>query len=211
MTNLLENLELVDVEIENNKAELTFLDESAGEIRKININKNKFDADKSKWIEDEEKAQAAEDKAQKHFGLAFDELEKAIGQHHDIYTYDKFNSLDKLNIVNKFDQEDEGLIFQAEIVKIFEDNVGIHIQISYEGETYESKMGYSDYLEAKKMFLVDPIKKAKQHERFENKFNTSIEDKENLIGTNITAEVKAWAFNGKSGTFVDIKKMPKRK
>lgn len=207
----LENLELVEVEIENNKAELTFLDETAGEIRKINLNKNKFDPEKSKWVEDAEKAQSIEEKAQKHFGVSFDELEQAIGQQHDIYAYEKFNSLNELEMVQKFDAEDAGLIFQAEITKVFEDNVGIHIQISYEGETYESKMSYSNYIAAKKSFLTDPIKKKKQHEKFEDKFKVSIENKDELIGTTITAEVKEWAFNGKSGTFIDIKKIPNRK
>lgn len=209
--NKLENLELVEVEIENNKAELTFLDESAGEIRKINLNKNKFDPEKSKWVEDAEKAQAMEEKAQKFFGVTFDQLEDAVGQHHDIYAYEKFNSLNELDMVKKFDEDEAGLIFQAEIKQIFEDNVGIHIQLSYEGETYESKMSYSDYLAAKKMFMVDPIKKAKQHEKFEAKYNTPIERKDELVGTTITAEVKQWAFSGKTGTFIDIKKMPNRK
>lgn len=208
MTNLLENLELVDVEIENNKAELTFLDETAGEIRKININKNAFDPDKSKWIESEEKAQAAEEKAQKHFDVSFDELEKAIGQHHDIYTYAKFNSLTEVKITEKFTKDDEGLIFQTEITKIFEDNVGIHIEFEYEGKTYESRMSYSDYLEAKKMFLVDPIKKAKRYEQFEQKYNVPIERKDELIGQAITVEVKI--ARGK-WPYAEIKNIPNRK
>ena len=207
----LENLELVNVEIENNKAELTFLDETAGEIRMVNLNKNKFDESKNKWVEDDEKAEAIEKKAQKYFGLDFDELEKAIGQQHDIYAYEKFNSLNEIEMTQKFDLEEVGLIFQADITKVFEDNVGIHIQISYEGETYESQMKYSTYLEAKKTFLIDPIKKVKQHERFEDKFKVSIDNKDELIGTTITAEVKEWGFRGKSGTFIDIKKIPKRK
>ncbi|WP_337227910.1 hypothetical protein [Staphylococcus succinus] len=208
MTNVLENLELVDVEIEEGKATLTFLDESAGEIRKININKKAFDADKSKWIESEEKAQAAEDKAQKHFGTSFDDLEQAIGQRHDIYTYEKFNSLTEVKMTEKFSKDDEGLIFQTEITKVFEDNVGIHIEFEYEGQTYESKMSYSDYLANRKMFLVDPIKKAKRYEQFEQKFNVPIENKDELIGQQITVEVKI--AMGKY-PYSEIKNIPNRK
>lgn len=208
MTNVLENLELVDVEIEEGKAELTFLDENAGEIRKININKKAFDSDKSKWVESEEKAKLAEEKAQKHFGLAFDDLEQAIGQTKDIYTYEKFNSLDEVKITQKFDKDDEGLIFQTEVTNVFEDNVGIHLEFEYEGQTYESKMSYSDYLEAKKTFLVDPIKKAKRYEQFENKFNVPIERKDELIGQTITVEVKI--AMGKY-PYAEIKNLPKQK
>ena len=52
-------------------------------------------------------------------------------------------------MIEKFDTDQEGLIFQTEISEITEDNVGIHIRFEYEGEKYESKMTYSTYLEAK--------------------------------------------------------------
>lgn len=204
----LENLELVDAIVEDGKAELTFLDENAGEIRKININKKKFDAEKTKWVEDTEKAEAAEKKAMDYFGVSFDELEKAIGQHHDIYAYEKFNSLNEIQITEKFSTDDEGLIFQTEIKRVFEDNVGIHIEFEYEGTTYESKMTYADYLESKKMFLIDPIKKAKKYEQFEKKFNVPIENKDELIGQPITVEVKV-AFS--KFAYSEIKNIPKRK
>jgi hypothetical protein len=204
----LSQLELVDVEIEEGKASLTFLDEDAGEIRKVNINKKKFDPEKSKWVEDDEKAEAAEKKAMDYFGVAFDELMSAIGQFHDIYAYEKFNSLNEVKMTEKFSTDDEGLIFQTEITKIYEDNVGIHINFEYEGTTYESKMAYADYLEAKKMFLVDPIKKAKKYEQFEKKFNVPIERKDELIGQQITVEVKV-AFN--KFAYAEIKNIPKRK
>lgn len=206
--NKLENLELVDVVIEEGKAELTFLDEINSEIRKVNINKKKFDADKKKWLEDSEKAVTAENKAQEYFGVSFDELEQAIGQHHDIYAYEKFNSLNEVKMTEKFSTDDEGLIFQTEITKVYEDNVGIHVEFEYEGTTYESKMTYSDYLEAKKMFMVDPIKKAKKYEQFEKKFNVPVERKDELIGQNITVEVKV-AFN--KFAYAEIKNIPNRK
>lgn len=206
--NKLSQLELVEVEIEEGKASLTFLDESAGEIRKININQKAFDPEKGKWVESPEKAQAAEDKAQKFFGVGFNELEQAVGQHHDIYAYEKFNSLNELQMTEKFTKDDEGLIFQTEITKVYEDNVGVHLEFEYEGTTYESKMSYSDYLAAKKMFLVDPIKKQKRYEQFEQKFNVPIERKDELIGTTITVEVKI--AMGK-WPYAEIKNIPNKK
>ena len=49
---LLKELELVEVSVEDGKAELTFLDEENMEIRKVNINKKKYDNDKNIWVED---------------------------------------------------------------------------------------------------------------------------------------------------------------
>ena len=207
MAKVLEQLELVDAVIEDGKAELTFLDENAGEIRKININQKKFDADKSKWYEDEEKAQQAESKAQEHFGVSFNDLEQAIGQRHDIYAYDRFNSLNEVKITEKFTTDDVGLIFQTSITNIFEDKVGIHIEFEYEGQTYESKMSYADFLENRKIYLVDPVKKAKRYEQFEDKFNAPIERKDELIGQQITVEVKRF---GKYA-YAEIKNIPNRK
>ena len=140
--------------------------------------------------------------------MSFNDLEDAVGQTKDIYAYDKFNSLFEVQMIEKFDIDQEGLIFQTEIAEITEDNVGIHIRFEYEGTKYESKMTYSTYLEAKKQFIVDPIKKQKQYEKFESKFNKPIEEKESLIGENITVEVKV-AF-GKHA-YAEIKNIPKKK
>lgn len=205
---LLKDLELVEVAVEDGKAELTFLDEENMEIRKVNINKKKYDRDKNKWFEDSEQAEKAEKIAEDEFGKSFDDLEDAVGQHKDIYAYDKFNSLFEVQMIEKFDKDQEGLIFQTTISEITEDNVGIHIRFEYEGNKYESKMTYSDYLEAKKQFIVDPIKKQKQYEKFETKFKLPISEKEQLIGEQITVEVKV-AFGKFS--YAEIKPIPKKK
>ncbi|MBF7019246.1 hypothetical protein ISO99_04905 [Staphylococcus sp. 18_1_E_LY] len=205
---LLKDLELVEVAVEDGKAELTFLDEENMEIRKVNINKKKYDRDKNKWFEDSEQAEKAEKIAEDEFGKSFDDLEDAVGQRKDIYAYDKFNSLFEVQMIEKFDKDQEGLIFQTTISEITEDNVGIHIRFEYEGDKYESKMTYSDYLEAKKQFIVDPIKKQKQYEKFETKFKLPISEKEQLIGEQITVEVKV-AFGKFS--YAEIKPIPKKK
>lgn len=57
---LLKDLELVEVSVEDGKAELTFLDEENMEIRAVKINKKKYDQDKNKWYEDPEQAEKAE-------------------------------------------------------------------------------------------------------------------------------------------------------
>src|SRR5699024_1580469 len=204
----LEQLELVDVTFEDKKAVLTFLDEERGEIREVNFNKQSYDSDANKFVDDEEKAAKVEEWCEEHFNLAFDRLAEAIGERKDIYAYDKFNSLFEVKQIAKFDKDMVGQILQVDITNVEDDGIKISIQFEYEGETYESKMTYADYLEAKKQWFVNPLKKKKQFEKFEDKFGITVDEKEKLIGETAMIEIKL-AF-GKF-VYVEIKPFPKKK
>ena len=54
---LSENLELVAVEYQDQKATMTFLDSEQGIIREVNFNKQAWDNDKNKFVDDAEKAE----------------------------------------------------------------------------------------------------------------------------------------------------------
>lgn len=204
----LEQLELVDVTFEDKKAVLTFLDEDRGEIREVNFNKQSYDSDANKFVDDEEKAAKVEEWCEEHFNLPFDRLAEAIGERKDIYAYDKFNSLFEVKQIAKFDKDMVGQILQVDITNVEDDGIKISIQFEYEGETYESKMTYADYLEAKKQWFVNPLKKKKQFEKFEDKFGITVDEKEKLIGETAMIEIKL-AF-GKF-VYVEIKPFPKKK
>ena len=204
----LEQLELVDVTFEDKKAVLTFLDEDRGEIREVNFNKQSYDSDANKFVDDEEKAAKVEEWCEEHFNLPFDRLAEAIGERKDIYAYDKFNSLFEVKQIAKFDKSMVGQILQVDITNVEDDGIKISIQFEYEGETYESKMTYADYLEAKKQWFVNPLKKKKQFEKFEDKFGITVDEKEKLIGETAMIEIKL-AF-GKF-VYVEIKPFPKKK
>ena len=204
----LEQLELVDVTFEDKKAVLTFLDEDRGEIREVNFNKQSYDSDANKFVDDEEKAAKVEEWCEEHFNLPFDRLAEAIGERKDIYAYDKFNSLFEVKQIAKFDKDMVGEILQVDITNVEDDGIKISIQFEYEGETYESKMTYADYLEAKKQWFVNPLKKKKQFEKFEDKFGIPVDEKEKLIGETAMIEIKL-AF-GKF-VYVEIKPFPKKK
>lgn len=205
---LLTQLELVDVTFEDKKAVLTFLDEERGEIREVNFNKQSYDNDNNKWIDDAEKAEKVEGWCQEHFGLSFERLAEAIGERKDIYAYDRFNSLFEVKMVAKFDKDMVGQIMEVEVSDVVDDGKAIHIEFEYDGDTYENKMTYADYLEAKKQWFVNPQKQKKQYEKFEDKFGITVENKSELIGQKVMVEVKL-AF----GKFVyaDIKPFPKKK
>lgn len=205
---LLEQLELVDVQNDGKKAVLTFLDEDNGEIRDVNFNKQSFDKDKKEFVDDPEKAEKVEGWCDEYFGLAFDKLGQAIGEKKDVYAYDRFNSLFPVKIVNKFDKSMQGQIFETTVTNAHDDGKGIHIEFEYDGEAYESKMMYSDYLESKGQFFVNPQKKKKQFDKFEDKFGISAENPEELNGKSIMVEIKV-AF-GKF-PYAEIKPFPKKK
>lgn len=205
---LLEKLELVDVTFEDKKAVLVFLDEERGEIREVNFNKQVYDNDANKFVDDEEKAARVEEWCQEQFNLSFDRLAEAIGERRDIYAYDNFNSLFEVKMLAKFDKDMVGQILEIEISEVEDDGKKISIQFEYEGDTYESKMQYADYMEAKKQWFTNPIKRKKQYDKFEEKFGIKVEDKEQLVGQKAMIEIKL-AFS--KFVYVDIKPFPKSK
>jgi hypothetical protein len=192
MTNeLLEQLELVDAVFEDNKkVTLVFLHEERGEIREVNFNKQVYDKDTKKFVDDEEKAQKCEEWAEEYFGLPFDRLAEAIGERKDVYCYDNFNSLFEVQMVTKFDEDMLGQVFETEVTNAFDDGKKIAIQFEYEGNLYESKMQYADYVEARKEWFINPIKQKKQYDKFEDKFQMPVTEIENMIGKTVLVEVK---------------------
>jgi hypothetical protein len=205
---LLENLELVAVEYSDKmpKATLTFLDAENGEIREVNFNKYVYEGDK--FVPNEEKAEKVEKWCEDYFGVSFDNLGSAVGDHKDVYCYDNFNSLFEVAQVSKFDEDMMGQILSVEVTEVIDDGRGIKIRFDYEGETYESKMNYSVFLEARNEWFVNPQKQAKQYEKFEEKFHINIADKEDLVGKTVMVEVKK-----AMGKFIynEIKPFPKKK
>lgn len=203
---LSKQLELVSVEYanNNNKAILTFLDENEGVIREVNFNKQKFDPQKNTYVDDEEKAEKVEEWSQDIFNKSFENLSQSVGEKHDIYVYDGFNSLFEVDIVEKFPKDWEGQIFSTEIESVEDTGQRISIKYKIENKTYETKLQYSKYVESLGQWFVDPQKKEKQLEKFEDHYGVSFEEKDKLIGKDIMVEVKV-AF--KKYPYGEIKKV----
>jgi hypothetical protein len=206
---VIENVELVEVKIEDAKATLTFLDAEAGEIREVNFNKKVYDKDNKKFVPDADKAAQVEEWSQQFFGLAFDDLEQAVGQRHTVYCYEKFNSMFESNIreVAKFDADYVGQILNGEIVEVAVESEGIRIYVDYEGQTYRSNMGYTKQVAGQ--YYPDPQKKIKQLNKFEEKFHVKAEDGAALVGKTVMFEVKKFA--GNNAIYIEIKPFPKKK
>lgn len=204
---LRKNVELIEVEYsgEGTKVTMTFLDEENGEVLEVVFNKQSYDTDKNKFIDDPDKAKKVDEWCEEYFDTEFDNLNNAIGMKKDVYHYDTFNSLWESTYPQKFDKDQVGEILTCTLTDIRDDGKMILIQYTdNETETlYQSKMTYSKYLDIRKEWFVEPVKKEKQYEKFEKKFGVPVEHAEDLIGKEVMVEVKR-AFG--EFTYGDIKK-----
>jgi hypothetical protein len=189
---ILKDLELVEVAYEDNnqKAVLTFLDAEKGEIREVNFNRQAFDEASKKYIPDPEKAAQVDEWCEEYFGLPFERLAEAIGERKDVFCYDRFNSLWQVKMITKFEEDMVGQVFEVPCSHAEDDGKKISIQFEYDGDLYESKMQYADYLDARKEWFINPQKRRKQYEKFEDKFGFPVERISELIGQSIMIEVK---------------------
>lgn len=205
---LRQGLEMVDVEYDGKKAVMTFLDQERQEVRIVNFNKQSYDNDANKFVDDPEKEEKVEEWCQKYFDTTFDKLVDRIGCKQDVYVYEKFNSLWECQQIQKFKAEQLGQIYQTTISEIVQDGYSIRIRYDIDGDIYESKMTYGEYIESMKKWFVDPQKKTAVLEKFKKKFGKSIEEKDELIGLDLIVEVKC-AF--KKFYYGDIKPFPSKK
>lgn len=207
MAEVRKNLELVDVDYtqDGKKVTFTFLDKERREIREVNFNRQAYKD--GKFVDDDEKAEKVDGWCEEFFGTTFDNLESCIGQKHDVYVYEKFNSLFETSETVKFSADMLGQIFQTEIKDIKVDDVAIRVSYDIEGKTYESKMTFAKYMPAMQEWFVDPNQKAKKYKKFEEKFGVPVEEADQLIGHDLMVEVKK-AFNSYYG---DMKAFPKKK
>lgn len=203
MENIRKNLELIEVVYNDTKkkAVLTFLDVENGEVLEVNFNKQAYD--NGQFIDSDEKAAKVDEWCKEYFNCTFDKLSDQVGVRKDVYRYDGFNSLWESVVTRKFDKSDEGKIIQTEIARIEDDGKGVRIYFEHEGDEYESKMMYSDYIEHLAQWFVNPQKRRKQYGKFKEKFGYSIEEKDKIVGCPIMVEVKV-AF--KKHAYADIKK-----
>lgn len=200
---LRKDLELVEVvyKDDNKKAVLRFLDMEAGEILEVNFNKQ--DYQDGNYVDSEEKAEKVDKWCEEYFETDFDNLSNRIGDKFNVYTYEKFNSMWEAEVIEKFDKEDQGKIFETTIESVTDDGQKISIKYKYEDQLHETKMQYSDYVESIKKWFVNPQKQRKQYEKFENKFGVPVEKAEEIVGKKIMVEIKV-AF--KKFAYGDIKK-----
>ena len=189
MSNLREQLELLEVTYDESgkKATLTFLDLENGQLVEVNFNKRIYE--NGKWVDNKEKGEKVDEWCEEYFSTTFDKLTDCVGMKKDVYVYPEFASLWETQFTEKFELSDKGRIIETVIERIEDDGKGVHIYFKWNDKEYESKMMYSDYVEVRKEWFVNPVKKNKQYEKFKNLFGVGIEDKDSLAGKEIKVEV----------------------
>lgn len=206
--NLVKDAQLVEVVYanDNKKATMTFLNEELGEVLEVNFNKQAYDQGKSAYVDDPDRAQKVEDWSQQYFNTDFDHLTDKIGEKHDIYKYERFNSLYPVDVVEKFTLDDVDDFFTVPIKEIEDDGIAVRIRFERDGKTYESKMTYGKYVESIKKWFPNPQRKTSVYKKFEDKFGVPVEQANKLVGKNIIVEIDK-AFN--KYAYANIKKLTK--
>ena len=206
MTNLREQLELIEVQYKDKKAILTFLDEENGEVLEVNFNKQSYDKDANEFVDDPEKDEKVEKWCQEYFGTDFDSLSEKVGERKDVFKYERFNSLweaEEFVRPEKFDIKDKGKMFSTEIDDVVVDNIGIHIRYKIEDKLYQTNMNYSKWVDTLRKWFENPQQKENQFKKFEDKFGVKPGDAKEIVGKPIMVEVRQV---GKDKAWGDIKK-----
>ena len=202
----IENCEMIKAEIINgNRLEMKFYDSKNDVLRTVKFNKQNYDRENGKFVDDPEKAQKCEEWSQKYFGCSFDAVPEQVGVSRDVYVYDNFCSLwetDETPRAKKFDGPVKGII-KTRIENIYTDNIGIHVEYLYEGETYESKYTTAEYIKDLKKWVRDPERETRALKRFKEIFGKDIAEKDSLIGTEIQVQVKK-AFSSYYGEILPL-------
>ena len=203
---LVKNCELVKAHIvDETRCEMKWYDSEGDRLLTVKFNRQSWDKNSGSFVDDEEKAAQCEAWAQEYIGCSFDEIPDTLGIVHDVYVYDRFNSLWEVEEVKRPKKFTEAIkkIIKTKIEEIYTDNVGIHVTYLYEGELYESKYGTSEWIEKMKKFVPDPDKEKKARKRFTDTFGVEVEDAQSLIGTEIQVQVKK-AFSSDYGDILPI-------
>lgn len=195
------DLPVVDIENTDDAVKFIFINSDSNEIYEVIFHKKQYDTKTREYVESDEKLKQTETWCQTYFGLPLDKIDQAIGQKHDVYVYEGYNSLWESD--KKFTPDTVGQIIEAKIKEVTLNNTGIKIRYDYKGSTYSSNMGFTQKVGDN--FYVNPQKKLKQLQRFEDKFHVPIEQANKLTGKKIMVEIKK-----AMGKYVygDIKALP---
>lgn len=185
---LIKQAELVEVNNKDGKITMTFLGE--GRVYDVNWNLRAYDTALNDYVESKDKEALVDEWSQKYFGVKVKDLEKKLGTKCDLYYYDTYVSLWESE--NKFTQEDYKKSFKTTIEEIKLDDNGI--QIFYRWKEKDNKIYKSNKSFTQKVgddYFLNPIRKRKQLENFEETYGVPIEQKDELIGQPIKVEVKS--------------------
>lgn len=200
---LYKDLELVDVIKDDEKVTLMFVDSDKNEVHDVTWRTMVFDQAEKKYKKDDNKLKKVEDWSQKYLGVPLSEIESAVGQTHDIYSYDNYESLWESD--KRFDSDMVGQIISSKFKEIEVADEGIIMRFEYDGSTYRSNMKFTVFEFGK--YMIKPLKRNRQLRKFEDNFGVPVDRADELIGKDILVEIKSMGNN----VYAEIKPFAKKK
>ena len=182
-----ENLDIVDVLEDNQKITFIILDNDKNEIHDVIWRKQSYNADKQEYVDDDNKLQQVKDWCKQYFDLELKDIKKAIGRKVTVYGYDTYDSLWESDA--KFDKKDKGKMIQTKVKSVELTNNYIKIRYDWNGKTYASYKRFTEKY-GDNMY-VNPLKRRKQLQWFEDTFGVPVDQRDKAVGRNIIVEVKS--------------------
>lgn len=184
---IINDAELVEVVNKDGKITLTFLKDDM--IYDVNWNQKAYDPTLNDFIESEQKEAQVEEWSQKYFGCSTKDLEKQLGSKQTIYAYDTYASMWESE--NRFTKEDKGKSFRTTIEDVVVTDTEIKIYYRWKEKDdlkYSSKKSFTK--KVGDAYYLNPMRKRKQIEKFEEDFGVSVDNAEEAIGREILVKVK---------------------
>lgn len=210
--NLIENAELVDYEMNDEKILFVLIKDSF--VYEITFNFKRYDKLTKGWVNSAEQEENVKNWCEKYLGTDMYHLEDCIGNKYNIYQYDKFNSFweSQTNKYDKLDPMDKGKNITCFIENVLIDDYAITFELRYNDKLYKSTMKYSVYMASRKKLFIDESKRDRQFKKFNNayeEFGAYVVSKddydfEGLIGHKAKCEIRAMKNGDKSFAFLQI-------
>lgn len=194
----LENLKVVDILREGDKATIVALSEE-NTVYQTALSKSKFNNETKKFVKDESKAEFVENLCMEIFGVPFDDIESVVTEDIEeaktvtMYYYDSedrggdspLTLLYEINIVKELKGQPitqelikkyKGLI-NGKIVDVNPTEQKLEVAILFDGETEPviKKYRFYNYVSALKKFFYDESKAVRSIDKINDTFNLDIE------------------------------------
>lgn len=177
--------EIVDVENNNDSIKFTCLEREKQTVVEVKWHKGFFDSALRKIVPDDTKIEQVNEWCKEYFKLDLNTIHKAEGKKIDVYVYDTYCSFWKTDA--RFKKEDKGKHFETVIDSVDLNNDAIVIRYKWNGETYKTNYRFTQRVGDN--YFINPQKKRRQFDKFEEKFGLPIERRDEIVGMPIKVEV----------------------
>lgn len=222
MAKYLGELELlmVDKGKDDHVTTFKFLHDETNEIREVVFFKDTYDSEVKEFKPDADQYEKYVKNLETYLHVTPDTVYDAVGKKFPVWAGEKYDYMWEPTEFYEFPTQFKGQNFDAVIEDIWYDEskegtpqeqtrVTFVLKLKEHGKLVKSNMNWGEWVPSLKRSFSNPRKRYMQMQNFEEKFGVLFENRNEIIGKDVKIEVKSYNFNGKSGTYVDIKPFPK--